>query len=474
MNPLKLANGIDKFGFASGGNGSVSSVLSKHPAAVRCNSLPTDAIEMKHDTSSIFVSPFENGGTDFDSEDAGVQDSVVVAPAARSISPNYLSKISQGPQMMGDIYTSGLAPSELTIGKMVGSGSYGRVFHGHHDLYGDVAVKLISLDGDSEKLLKNVKLESQAGMGMSHENVAQTFRVRVYRRQGSTLCRSLRIAKCRLCIEKDSTKTVDPVVISKDGAREILSLDYLVDSREAVDQTFRLLEAERQEDPINLEFLLIQEFCNGGTLGDALQRGDFRDTGEPAKLLRLKNVALNIAHGIQYMHENHIIHRDLSSNNAMLHYVYDAEDQTPRASNMTAKLIDFGRVSINAPHMAKSEGMSTIAYASPEIMSDGYTSKASDIFSLGVLIWEVWTGERAWDDARPAQILYAICEGKRLPIPEDMPTALVEVLHRCWLLDPDDRPTVEEIVEVLEGLISRGRGEMIKMSNYSSDPMGHE
>ncbi|WPT11646.1 Serine/threonine/tyrosine-protein kinase HT1 [Picochlorum sp. SENEW3] len=459
MNTLTLANGIDKLGFASGSNGCVScSVLSKHPVAVRSNSLLTDAIEMEHDSSSIFASPFENGGTDYDSEDAGVQDSVVVAPAARSSNPNYLSKILQGPQMMGDIYTSGLAPSELIIGKMVGSGSYGRVFHGHHDLYGDVAVKLISLNGDSEKLLKNVKLESQAGMGMNHENVAQTFRVRVYRRQGSTLSGSQRIAKCSLCIDKDSIKTVDlaSVAAPEDGAAEILSLDYLADSREAVEQTFRLLEAERQEDPKNLKFLLIQEFCNGGTLGDALERGDFQDTDKDAKLLRLKNIALNIAHGIQYMHENHIIHRDLSSNNAMLHYVYDAEDQTPRASNMTASLIDFGRVSINAPHMAKTEGMSTIAYASPEIMSDGYTSKASDIFSLGVLIWEVWAGELAWGDARPAQILYAICEGERLPIPEDMPAALAELLHRCWLLDPDERPTVDNIIEVLEGLICGG------------------
>eukprot|EP00889_Picochlorum_renovo_P000367 jgi/Picre1/27397/NNA_000364.t1 len=277
-------------------------------------------------------------------------------------------------------------------------------------------------------------------MALKHPNIAQIYETHVYKGKD----RKSRLSK--------NTSTVE---VGRGDSDAAAVLDSVAVSEEEVDEMFKSLHTElsSEKEPMDVTFLLTQEYCNGGTLSEALQRGDFEDADIQTKCDRLRSITLNVAYGIQYMHQHHIVHRDLSNNNVMLHYPHDdPTEESPRASDMTAKLIDFGRASINAACTAKTDGLATIAYAAPELMSDGQTSKASDIFSLGVLIWEVWTGEQAWEDSRAVQIIFAICRGDRLRIPEDMPADVADLTVRCWSLDPHDRPSIEEVIQVLEAL----------------------
>eukprot|EP00889_Picochlorum_renovo_P003976 jgi/Picre1/31006/NNA_006364.t1 len=145
-----------------------------------------------------------------------------------------------------------------------------------------------------------------------------------------------------------------------------------------------------------------------------------------------------------------MVHRDLSNTNIMLHYTRLHEDGRPDAESLTAKLIDFGRASVNAVKTMQTNSLSTVSYSAPEFMMRGDSSKASDIFSLGVLMWEVWTGCCAWAGARDVQVMYAVTSGKTLDIPEDAPCDLMMLMQACMSFDPNERPEIDDVVERLE------------------------
>lgn len=404
--------------------------------------------ESPDDGSSLFMSPFENNGACFESDEeaVGVPRQTLGSPVSQNTQPQPGEGPTSPLAILGQLqraamaHTTDLVTKKSQDWRKIGVGSFGTVYRGHHHIHGDVAIKMIPLDPTKyDKSLHDIESEIQVGMSLNHPNIVRIYEARVYKGQGRNSEQSQDAASAR-CNEQASNAAA--------------MLESVVASSEEVDEMFKSLRTElpSKKAPIDITFLLTQEFCNGGTLSEALERGYFQGADKHEKHDRLKSIALNVAYGIQCMHQNHMVHRDLSSTNVMLHVTAPSQTNSPASSHMTAKLIDFGRTSINTMHTCKTDGQTTISYAAPELMSDGHTSKASDIFSLGVILWEVWTGKRAWGDARAVQIIFAICRGDRLPVPEDMPAELSRVMTQCWTLDPNERPSIEEIIQVLEAL----------------------
>ena len=86
---------------------------------------------------------------------------------------------------------------------------------------------------------------------------------------------------------------------------------------------------------------------------------------------------------------------------------------------------------------------------------DGTLTKSADAYAFGVLLWEMWSGKRAWAGAAVGNVIFQVtCLGKKLEMPETCPQPLRELATACMETDLDKRPTSVELVERLEKIKS--------------------
>ncbi|KAM7525012.1 hypothetical protein LguiA_014914 [Lonicera macranthoides] len=149
---------------------------------------------------------------------------------------------------------------------------------------------------------------------------------------------------------------------------------------------------------------------------------------------RLKMLC-DICRGLMCIHRMKIAHRDLKSANCLVN------------KHLTVKICDFGlsRVLTSGP-MRDSSSAGTPEWMAPELIRNEPFTEKCDIFSLGVIIWELCTLNRPWEGVPSIQVVYAIAnDGLRLEIPEG---PLGKIIADCWA-EPDDRPSCGEILSRL-------------------------
>ena len=95
----------------------------------------------------------------------------------------------------------------------------------------------------------------------------------------------------------------------------------------------------------------------------------------------------------------------------------------------------------------------------PELLLDGHLSKACDVYGYGVIVWEMYSGQRPFGGLTHGQILHAITTGKMLSISPTCPSALKAFLQKCMAPKADDRPTFQQIIPMLDDLESELVGE---------------
>lgn len=95
-------------------------------------------------------------------------------------------------------------------------------------------------------------------------------------------------------------------------------------------------------------------------------------------------------------------------------------------------------------------------WMAPEVlMNESFTFKA-DVYSFGVIIWELLTGKVPWKGMLPAQIICGVAfNGMRLTIPEETDDRLVSLMRDCWQEEPADRPSFDEIKDRLKPLLQQ-------------------
>ncbi|KAL0443825.1 UNVERIFIED_CONTAM: Serine/threonine-protein kinase EDR1 [Sesamum latifolium] len=136
--------------------------------------------------------------------------------------------------------------------------------------------------------------------------------------------------------------------------------------------------------------------------------------------------------GLMCIHRMKIIHRDLKSANCLVN------------KHWTVKICDFGlsRIMTNSP-IKDSSSAGTPEWMAPELIRNEPFTEKCDIFSLGVIMWELYTLNRPWDGVPPERVVYAVAnEGSRLEIPEG---PVGRLIADCWA-EPQDRPSCEEIL----------------------------
>uniref|UniRef100_A0A8C4Q5Y7 mitogen-activated protein kinase kinase kinase n=1 Tax=Eptatretus burgeri TaxID=7764 RepID=A0A8C4Q5Y7_EPTBU len=189
---------------------------------------------------------------------------------------------------------------------------------------------------------------------------------------------------------------------------------------------------------------LIMEYALGGPLNRVL-------VGRRIPPDILLDWAVQIARGMLYLHEKApvaIIHRDLKSSNVLLLEKISKDDIT----NKTLKITDFG-LAREWHKTTKMSAAGTYAWMAPEVIKTSTFSKGSDVWSYGVLVWELLTGEVPYRGIDGLAVAYGVAVNKlTLPIPTTCPKPFTMLMTDCWKPDPHTRPPFATILEELEKL----------------------
>ncbi|KAJ4782032.1 hypothetical protein LUZ62_066289 [Rhynchospora pubera] len=174
---------------------------------------------------------------------------------------------------------------------------------------------------------------------------------------------------------------------------------------------------------------LVTEYMEMGSLYYLIHMGSQKSKLSWRRRLKMLR---DICRGLMCMHRMKIVHRDLKSANCLVN------------KHWTVKICDFGlsRAMTGAP-MQDNSSAGTPEWMAPELIRNEPYNEKCDIFSMGVIMWELCTLKRPWDGQRPAQVVYAVAnEGARLEIPEG---PLGSLIQDCFA-EPEKRPNCQEIL----------------------------
>ncbi|XP_055342066.1 mitogen-activated protein kinase kinase kinase 21-like [Paramacrobiotus metropolitanus] len=179
-------------------------------------------------------------------------------------------------------------------------------------------------------------------------------------------------------------------------------------------------------------YCLVMEYCQYGPLYDLIQE----DKRIPPPLVAVWSH--QIACGMQYLHMNKIIHRDLKSPNVLV------------CDTHLVKISDFGTMRPWAEDQ-KSMQMSfagTVAWMAPEVIRNEPCTEKIDIWAYGVILWELLVGLHPYPGLDSTSIIWGVGSEKLLglPIPPSMPDGFRLLLTQCWANKPRNRPSFHHIL----------------------------
>ncbi|XP_013883346.1 tyrosine-protein kinase Tec [Austrofundulus limnaeus] len=180
---------------------------------------------------------------------------------------------------------------------------------------------------------------------------------------------------------------------------------------------------------------IITEFMDHGCLLNflRLRRGSF-------SLGSLLSMCLDVCEGMEYLESNNFIHRDLAARNCLLNEA------------LVVKVSDFGmaRYVLDDQYTSSFGAKFPVKWSPPEVFHFSRYSSKSDVWSFGVLMWEVFTeGRVPFDQTKNHEVVKFVSEGRRLSRPKLATDGLYDIMLFCWYEKPEERPSFSSLCMML-------------------------
>ncbi|XP_034876079.1 ephrin type-A receptor 10 [Mirounga angustirostris] len=185
--------------------------------------------------------------------------------------------------------------------------------------------------------------------------------------------------------------------------------------------------------------MIVTEYMSHGALDGFLRRHE----GQLAAR-QLLGLLPGLASAMKYLSEMGYVHRGLAARRVLL------------SSGLICKISGFGRGPRDRAEAVYTtmSGRSPALWAAPETLQFGHFSSASDVWSFGVVMWEVMAfGERPYWDMSGQDVIKAVEDGFRLPPPRNCPSPLHRLMLDCWQKDPSERPRFSQIHSILSKMV---------------------
>jgi serine/threonine protein kinase len=203
---------------------------------------------------------------------------------------------------------------------------------------------------------------------------------------------------------------------------------------------------------------IVSELCEGGTLFRLLHQQKELPLSWPQRL----KIALDTAKGVNFLHRQRLVHRDLKSLNLLL-----AAKVINRGVVPWVKVSDFGLSRFlpfapsaagalsHATHGIMTGGVGTALWMAPEVLNGGSYTEKVDVYSFAIVLYELLARWIPFDGSglEPVSIAVAVTGGRRPDmryVPTDCPSTLSRVMKACWLHCPSQRPTFDAVLDMLK------------------------
>jgi len=212
--------------------------------------------------------------------------------------------------------------------------------------------------------------------------------------------------------------------------------------------------------------LLVMEYAENGKLQTYLRNcrsypkayGCLRDQAVSAITSKdLIKFSYHIAKGMEYVASKGIIHRDLASRNILV------------SKDKICKVADFGfarRIGDDCAYERSTANPVPIKWMAPEALVENKFTSKSDVFSLGILMWEIVTlGATPYEYLNSSEVYRKVTSGGRLEKPAHCRDEFFNIMATCWMHDPAQRPTFKELADQLEKLLM-SKFDYIELDQY--------
>ncbi|KAK9826680.1 hypothetical protein WJX74_009614 [Apatococcus lobatus] len=307
---------------------------------------------------------------------------------------------------------------DVSLGPLLGQGTHGSVYLAKWNA-ATIAVKVLQLARPSDAARATELLEAVLSVDLAHPNIVQTY----------------------LTSTRDARKRGWPssrqAGSSSKATRPALAPSALLSPPTSGAQT---------------ETWMLLEYCDKGTLQDAIKNGWFKERETLHRVRDAPNMqailltALEVASALFYLHSISIVHADLTGNS----------------------VTDFGLSRLSKGKYVESKVYGKLTHMPPEVIIEGHVSRASDAYSFGVLLWEMYTGLEPWAHMRPTAVIQAVTDGQQLDFPASTPPEYKAIAAACFNVDPDQRPGFKGICDRLSVLRA---AEQATDSNDTSYPI---